>query len=187
MSKRDHNLNDQQKRFCDEYLIDLNGEQAAIRAQYSKKTARGQASRLLTNANVKDYIEKGRRRQQRKAEVTQDRVIARLSSLAFIDPADLYHTDGSLMLISEMDEEVRAALGAIDVKEYKDKRGGKTTHTKVKLTDSLAALNMLARILGMYEKDNAQQHVEIKPMVMFLPLNGREADEPSSDHDTEAV
>lgn len=46
-----------QKRFCDEYLIDTNGAQAAIRAGYSPKAAKEQAARLLTNANIKSYIE----------------------------------------------------------------------------------------------------------------------------------
>ena len=43
-------LNPKQQRFVDEYLIDLNGKQAAIRAGYSEKTAEVQASRLLSNA-----------------------------------------------------------------------------------------------------------------------------------------
>lgn len=50
-------LTAKQKRFADEYLIDTNGKQAAIRAGYSEKTANEQASRLLTNVNVKSYID----------------------------------------------------------------------------------------------------------------------------------
>lgn len=46
-----------QKRFCDEYLKDLNGAQAAIRAGYSEETARITASKLLTNTNIETYIE----------------------------------------------------------------------------------------------------------------------------------
>ncbi len=49
-------MNAKQKRFCDEYLIDLNATQAAIRAGYSKKAARVTASRMLANANIKTYI-----------------------------------------------------------------------------------------------------------------------------------
>lgn len=50
-------LTKKQKRFADEYLIDLNGTQAAIRAGYSKKTANEQSSRLLANVNIKQYLE----------------------------------------------------------------------------------------------------------------------------------
>ena len=47
-----------QKRFCDEYLIDLNATQAAIRAGYSKRTARQIGKENLTKLDIKEYIEK---------------------------------------------------------------------------------------------------------------------------------
>lgn len=50
-------MNARQKRFCDEYLIDCNATQAAIRAGYSKKTANEQGNRLLANVSIKTYIE----------------------------------------------------------------------------------------------------------------------------------
>ena len=46
-----------QKRFCEEYLVDCNATQAAIRTGYSKKTARAVGQRLLTNVDIKKYIE----------------------------------------------------------------------------------------------------------------------------------
>lgn len=51
------NLTPKQQRFCDEYLIDMNATQAAIRAGYSKNTATAQGARLLTKVNVKAYID----------------------------------------------------------------------------------------------------------------------------------
>lgn len=50
-------MTDKQKRFCDEYLIDCNATQAAIRAGYSEKTAQEQGARLLSNVMVKKYID----------------------------------------------------------------------------------------------------------------------------------
>ena len=50
-------MNAKQKRFADEYLIDCNAEQAAIRAGYSKKYARGQSYKLLANVGIKSYID----------------------------------------------------------------------------------------------------------------------------------
>lgn len=50
-------MTEKQKRFCEEYLKDQNATQAAIRAGYSKKTAAAAASRLLTNVNVRPYID----------------------------------------------------------------------------------------------------------------------------------
>jgi phage terminase small subunit len=49
-------LNEKQKRFCTEYLVDFNATQAAKRAGYSKQTARAIGSRLLTNVDIKQYI-----------------------------------------------------------------------------------------------------------------------------------
>jgi phage terminase small subunit len=65
-------LSEKQKRFVNEYLIDLNATQAAIRAGYSKKTANEQASRLLANVNVSAYVEKKQERLAKKAEISQE-------------------------------------------------------------------------------------------------------------------
>ena len=46
-----------QKRFCEEYLVDCNATQAAIRTGYSEKTARAIGQRLLTNVDIKKYID----------------------------------------------------------------------------------------------------------------------------------
>ena len=51
-------MTEKQKRFCDEYLKDLNATQAAIRAGYSKKCAKQTGQRMLTYADVKEYIDK---------------------------------------------------------------------------------------------------------------------------------
>lgn len=51
-------LNDKQKRFCEEYIVDLNGTQAAIRAGYSVRSARTLAARILAKVDIKQHIEK---------------------------------------------------------------------------------------------------------------------------------
>lgn len=55
-------LNDKQKQFCNEYMIDLNATQAAIRAGYSQKTAQEQSARLLSNVMVQEYIQELQKR-----------------------------------------------------------------------------------------------------------------------------
>jgi len=67
-------LNDKQKRFCEEYMIDFNGKHAGIRAGYNAKTAEQQASRLLRNVKVKEYLNQLRERAAKKLEITQERV-----------------------------------------------------------------------------------------------------------------
>lgn len=81
-------LTDKQKRFCEEYLIDLNATQAAIRAGYSPKTAEQTASRLLRNVKVQEYIAKRQKELSRSTEVTQERVIRELALIAFSNATD---------------------------------------------------------------------------------------------------
>jgi phage terminase small subunit len=81
-------LTDKQKRFCEEYLIDLNATQAAIRAGYSPKTAEQTASRLLRNVKVQEYIAKRQKELSRSTEITQERVIKELALIAFSNNAD---------------------------------------------------------------------------------------------------
>lgn len=77
-------LTPKQKRFCEEYLIDLNATQAAIRAGYSPKTAEQTASRLLRNVKVQEYIAKRQKELSRSTEITQERVIKELALIAFL-------------------------------------------------------------------------------------------------------
>ena len=68
-------LTPKQQRFVDEYLIDLNATQAAIRAGYSEKTAQEQSSRMLSNVIVSDAIRQAQQERQKRTLVTQDDVI----------------------------------------------------------------------------------------------------------------
>lgn len=71
-------LNARQKRFVEEYLVDLNATQAAIRAGYSEKTAESQASRLLRNVKVAAAVEAGKAELSERTQVTQEWVVAKL-------------------------------------------------------------------------------------------------------------
>ena len=72
---RARKLTDKQQIFVDEYLVDLNATQAAIRSGYSKKTAQEQSARLLSNVMVSAAIEKARKERQERTHVEQDDVI----------------------------------------------------------------------------------------------------------------
>ena len=74
-------LNEKQQRFADEYLIDLNATQAAIRSGYSKKTAKEQGSRLLSNVNVKAYIDARMAEKEKQLIADQDEVLKYLTQV----------------------------------------------------------------------------------------------------------
>ena len=69
------NLTPKQQRFVEEYLIDLNATQAAIRAGYSEKTAQEQSSRLLSNVMVQEVVQKAKNKLSERTELTVDMVV----------------------------------------------------------------------------------------------------------------
>jgi phage terminase small subunit len=77
-----------QQRFVEEYLIDSNATQAAIRAGYSEKTATEQGSRLLTNVKVSEALAAARSRLTMRTEITADWVLARQQELYAAAKAD---------------------------------------------------------------------------------------------------
>lgn len=70
-----------QKRFCDEYLIDLNATQAAIRAGYSENTARNIACENLAKPNIKAYIDERMAEKESELIADQDEVLKYLTSV----------------------------------------------------------------------------------------------------------
>lgn len=74
-------LTAKQQRFCDEYLIDLNATQAAIRAGYSKRTAAASAARLLRNVKVQEYIAQRMAEKESQLIADQDEVLKYLTSV----------------------------------------------------------------------------------------------------------
>lgn len=81
-------LTPKQKAFVDEYLIDLNATQAAIRAGYSKKTARSQGQRLLTNVDIQQAIEKRMDEKKEDLIMKQDEILIRLTEQARREAVD---------------------------------------------------------------------------------------------------
>ena len=81
-------LTDKQRVFVNEYLIDLNATQAAIRAGYSEKTAYSMGQRLLKKVEVQNALQEAQKRREKRTEVTQDYVIAKLREIAEKDASD---------------------------------------------------------------------------------------------------
>ena len=147
-------LNEKQKRFVSEYIIDLNAKQAAIRAGYSPKGAEPQASRLLSNAKIQVEIAKAMEDRGKRTGITQDRVLAELSAIAFAKATDYVEVDddGSVKIkpTAELTEEQKKAIASI-----KEGANG----IEIKLVDKTKALEMLSRHLGLFN-DKLNVNVE---------------------------
>lgn len=158
----DKDLTDKQIKFCEEYLIDLNGTQAAIRAGYSRNTAAVIAAENLIKPNILEYLTQRQRELQEATGITQKRVLEEYAKVAFLDIRKLYTVDGSLKSIHDLDDEAAGALAGVETQEIKvsDPESEEdiiTGHTKkVKTYDKVKALDSLARHLGIFGKDNEQ-------------------------------
>ena len=141
-------LNPKQQRFCEEYMIDLNATQAAIRAGYSVKTAKEQASRLLTNVNVSREIERLQALQSKRTGVTADRVIRELAKIAFVDPDRVINADDGTIKADATDED-KAAIQGVKVKRSSSVNGD-SFENEVKLYDKTKALELLGKHLGLF-------------------------------------
>ena len=80
-NKKNIKLNARQQRFVDEYLIDLNATQAAVRAGYSEKYAHTNANKLLQNTTIKEFIEKRMAEKEKDLIASQDEVLKYLTSV----------------------------------------------------------------------------------------------------------
>lgn len=140
-------MTEKQKRFCDEYLIDLNATRAykvAYKNVKSDEVAKAAASRLLTNVNVKNYIDDCMEERQKRTEVTQDRVIQELAAIAFSKVTDYATVKDDMVKIKDTDELTEKQIRAISgIKEGK-------FGIELKLNDKEKALELLGRHLGMW-------------------------------------
>src|SRR3546814_8117 len=78
-------LTDKQRRFVEEYLVDLNATQAAIRAGYSKKTAASIGEENLRKPDIAKAIQEAQAARSKRTEITQDQVLKELAKIGFAD------------------------------------------------------------------------------------------------------
>jgi phage terminase small subunit len=151
-------LNARQEQFVAEYLIDLNGTQAAIRAGYSPKTASEQSFDLLRKPQIAQAIAEKRQEAQKSTNITVERVLKEVAGLAFFDVRKLVNADGSPKSITDLDDETARAIQGIELQTVKDGENDFALVRKYKVADKNAALEKLMKHLGLFEKDNSQNN-----------------------------
>jgi len=159
-------LSEKQKVFVLEYLVDLNGKQAAIRAGYSEKTAENQASRLLRNVKVKKAIGKLLDKREKRLEVTADKVINELAKLAFSNLPEMIAAMGdeiSLIGLKKLNTNQKAALLEVTETEVDG-----VISRKLKLHPKIKPLEMLGKRLKLWSDD-----AEIPRYILAFMQNGK--------------
>ena len=129
-------LTAKQIRFVDEYMVDFNATQAAIRAGYKAKTAHVIGAENLRKPKIAEEIARRQKDLQKRTEVTQDRVVKELARVAFADASVVCVTD-----FDKLTEDQRAAIQGIKPTNF---------GWEIKLCDKIKALELLGRHIGMF-------------------------------------
>lgn len=197
-------MNERQKRFADEYLVDLNAEQAAIRAGYSPRYARGNAHKLVADSCIAEYIQKRQQDRSERTEITQDFVLRELMAIASVNATDyariveknataevdgriiqLYDSEGNPVMYKTVEPILTEELTDIQKKALAVIKKGRDGF-EIKPYDKVKVLELLGRHLGMWDKktemDNEEQRARIeKTKAETSRIKGEEPGENAQD------
>jgi phage terminase small subunit len=145
---RKKGLDPKQQRFAEEYLLDLNATQAAIRAGYSPLTAKEQASRLLTNVNLQAEIDRLMAERSERTQVTSDQIVRELSRIAFADMRSLVEWGPDKIEVKDSADLAAKDSACVQEVTKRQSRAGLTI--SVKLHSKTEALKLLGQHLNMF-------------------------------------
>ncbi|PHR17920.1 MAG: terminase small subunit [Sphingopyxis sp.] len=138
-----------QKRFAEEYIKDLNGTEAAIRAGYSKRTAEQIAYQILQKPHVMEYIAKLQAERSKRTKIDADYVLQRLAEIDQMDFLDIMDDDMSLKAISQWPKVWRQYLSSFELAELFEGRGDDRKMIgvlkKIKWPDKVRNLELLGK------------------------------------------
>lgn len=159
-------LTTKQAQFVEEYLVDLNATQAAIRSGYSEETAQQQGSRLLLNVVVGKAIADAMAQRSVRTRVTADRVLTELARIGFSDIRSVVAWRANVAETGEEDEDGEPKTRAFNEVELigsdlidhdaaaavAEISQGKDGALKVKMHNKVSALQEIGRHLGVASK-----------------------------------
>ncbi len=173
MSTKKKELTAKQKAFCEEFIIDFNGTQAAIRAGYSKRSAEKIATENRQKPEIKLYIQQLINKRSNKTAITAENVLKEIARLAFSDIREVFNEDGGLINPKFMADEISSAVQSVDVvTSYEsDEEGNRVpVHTKkIKLADKTKNLELLSKHLGLLT-----EKVELTKKVKVMDYTGED-------------
>lgn len=141
-------LTAKEEMFCNEWLVDFNATQAAIRSGYSQNSAKEIGSQNLTKIHIKARIDELTQDRLNELGINKLRILEEYSRIAYLDIRKLYDEDGNLKPIHELDDDTARAIAGIEVSIAKGEKGNDETR-KVRIIDKKGALDSTAKYLGM--------------------------------------
>jgi len=152
--------------------MDANGTQAAIRAGYSNKSARQQASQNLTNPAIVKAIEEKQAERALRVGVSQDRVLSELIVIGYSNLKAFFDADGAVIPVQDWPDALAGAVQSIEVIDKTDEDGKLVGRTyKIKLWPKLDAIQLIMRHQGMLKDKLA---VEVDNSFADMLLEARE-------------
>ncbi|MDD4010247.1 MAG: terminase small subunit [Fermentimonas sp.] len=150
-------LNERQERFCQEYVIDLNGTQSAIRAGYSQKTAYSIAYNLLKKVEIQQRIKEIQSDLQKATGLTAIRILNEHKKLAFSSIAHLHDTWIERKDFEKLTKAEKDSIKSISTKVLKAQNIGTKDepeivdieYVKIELWDKQKSLDSIANLLGL--------------------------------------
>ena len=169
-------LTNKQKLFVEEYLIDLNATQAAIRAGYSPDTAKDIGCENLAKPNIRAEIDKALAARSRRTGINQDRILMELARIALLNPANVVDFETATIRENAAEDDL-AAVASVKVKRFPTKEG-EGIEREIKFYDKNKALDAIGRHLGMFQ-NNVNVNVESSQKLndIMAQLGGEGLDE----------
>lgn len=138
-------LTAKQEAFCQEYLVDLNATQAAIRAGYSAKTAQEQGAQNLLKLMVQNRIAELQAVRAERVQITSDYVLNRLAEIDQLDVSDILNDDLTIRPLSQWPKAWRQFLSGVDIIELKSTEDVSALLKKIKWPDKLKNLELIGK------------------------------------------
>lgn len=183
-------LTHKQQAFVEEYLIDLNGTQAAIRAGYSKKTAGRTAAENLQKPVIQEEIQRLTAERSRRTKIDSDYVLMRLAEIDQMDAKDILDDNDNMLPISEWPKIWRQMISGLDVKEIYEGSGDERVTAgllkKIKWPDKVKNIELIGKHVDVqaWREQKALANPDGSPLDLNMPLqvafvtpDGKEAGE----------
>lgn len=143
-------LTEKQRRFVEEYLVDLCATQAAIRAGYSPKTAYSIGEENLRKPEIREEIDKALADRSRRTGINQDRALREFARIALVNVADVINLEDCTIKPDASPDDL-AAIASYKVKIIPTPNGD-IIEREVRFFDKIRALELLGKHLGMFKE-----------------------------------
>lgn len=179
-------MTDKMVRFCQEYVIDLNATQAAIRSGYSESTARQIGGENLTKPAIKKYVQNLMDVRARRLQITADEVLVRLDKMSRASVKDLFDGADKPLRVSEWDDDFAQAVNGIKFTKQRspDSEAENPIYddvVDVKLVDKKGVTELLGKHLKLFT-DKVEHSGEIdgevtnRVVIQFTDDTGSDSD-----------